>query len=75
LVSTTLTWSALWKESGGEAQELCLPEKGHALLLTLNASDEENWTLDGRSDKRTSVKLSIGAVHALQHPKPPRWAE
>jgi hypothetical protein len=65
---------ALWKEPGGQARELVLPAQHHGLLLSITSCEEENWTLDGRSDGFASRCLSLGAVHALRHPKPPKWA-
>jgi hypothetical protein len=57
---------ALWKEPGGFAQQLSLPRGCHGLLLTLSTSWEENFTLDSRSDRKTSRRLSLGGVRPVR---------
>lgn len=64
---------ALWKEPDGFARELKLPRGSHALLLTLSQSKEENFSLDGRSDKGSTARLSLSGVHAITHPDPEAW--
>lgn len=64
---------ALWKDASGEARELSLPRGAHALVLSLDAGREERWSLDGRSDRARTVRLSLGAVRAIAHPDPPGW--
>jgi hypothetical protein len=66
---------ALWKEAGGRAQELKLPPGAHALLLTIAKSDEDNFTLDGRSDHKSTVRLSLAGVRGVWHPNPPSWID
>jgi hypothetical protein len=65
---------ALWKSPGGDAQELILPEGAHALALTVNSESVRNWTLDGRTENFLTRDLSLGGVHAITHPRPPKWA-
>ena len=60
---------ALWKEPGRNAEELKLPIDCHALLLTFSLSDEEQFTLDGRSDGKTSVRISLTGVRQIRDPK------
>ncbi|AKF04359.1 hypothetical protein [Sandaracinus amylolyticus] len=64
---------ALWKDASGQARELSLPRGAHGLVLSLDASREERWTLDGRTDRGRTVRLSLGAVRAVAHPSPPAW--
>lgn len=64
---------ALWKDSSGQARELSLPRGAHALVLSLDAAREERWSLDGRSDRGRTVRLSLGAVRAITHSAPPAW--
>jgi hypothetical protein len=64
---------ALWKDASGQARELSLPRGAHALVLSLDAAREERWSLDGRSDRGRTVRLSLGAVRAITHPAPPSW--
>jgi hypothetical protein len=66
---------ALWKEAGGQTQELELPAGSHALLLTLRLVWEEGTTLDGRSDRGTSVKVSFAQARGVAHPTPPAWLD
>ncbi|MDQ3031628.1 MAG: hypothetical protein M3Y87_04365 [Myxococcota bacterium] len=62
---------ALWKDASGQARELSLPRGAHALVLSLDAGREERWTLDGRSDRARTVRLSLGAVRAVSLENPP----
>jgi hypothetical protein len=64
---------ALWKEPGGSARALKLPEEDHALLLTLTSRLVEQFTLDGRGDGRSTVQFGLGAAHGVRHAKPPKW--
>lgn len=64
---------ALWKDASGQARELSLPRGAHGLVLSLDAGREERWTLDGRTDRNRTVRLSLGAVRAVAHPSPPAW--
>jgi hypothetical protein len=64
---------ALWKDASGMARELSLPRGTHGLVLSLDAGREERWSLDGRSDRGRTVRLSLGAVRAIAHPSPPAW--
>jgi hypothetical protein len=61
---------ALWKEPDGIARELSLPAKSHALVLTLSLRDIEEWSMDGRSDGCSTVKLSLTGVRAVTLNKP-----
>lgn len=65
---------ALWKQPGSQARELELERGAHALLLELRCQDEENWTLDGRSDGQTTVRLTFKRASSCRLPTPPRWA-
>jgi hypothetical protein len=56
---------ALWKDPLGEVIELKLPKGAHGLVLTLSQHNEENFTLDGRSDEGSTVSLSLTGVHAV----------
>ena len=65
---------ALWKEPGGETQELRLQPGDHGLVLTLVPMAEEQFTLDGRSDSGASVRFILGGVHGVQAPSDAvRW--
>ena len=66
---------ALWKEPGGEARELSLPDGCHALLVTLSPSLETNYTLDDRSDNEGTVHLSLTGVRGVAHPNPRSWVD
>jgi hypothetical protein len=60
----------LWKDSSGTTRELLLPQEHHALLLSLTRHRVEQFTLDGRSDGKSTAQLSLGGVHALKWQKP-----
>jgi hypothetical protein len=64
---------ALWKSADGHTEELSLPPRCHGLVVTLTPSNEENWTLDGRSDDGQTFRLSLSGVRAIQHQDPPKW--
>lgn len=66
---------ALWKEPGGEAKELSLPDGCHGLLVTLSQSWETNYTLDGRSDDKGTMNLSLTGVRGVAHPDPKSWVD
>lgn len=70
---------ALWKEPGGEAKELSLPEGCHALLATLSHSWETNYTLDGRPDGPIgdggTMHLSLTGIRGVAHPNPQQWID
>jgi hypothetical protein len=64
---------ALWKDPSGPAREFALSSEAHALLLGLDTDSEENWTLDGRSDGRSTMRFSYRSAHEIAHPRPPSW--
>ena len=66
---------ALWKQAGGQTEELLLPKGKHALLLSLWPDEITNFTLDGRSDRGNTMKLFLSGVQAIAHPCPPQWAK
>jgi hypothetical protein len=65
----------LWKGAEGVARELTLPEKHHALLLTLSTVRKVNYTLDGRSDSWGTIGLLLSKHRAIRLANPPAWAE
>ena len=66
---------ALWKDSVGQPRELKLPKGAHALLLTLSLSQQEERTLDRRSDEGNTFRISLSGVRAIRHPTPPAWID
>lgn len=70
---------ALWKEPGGEAKELTLPDGCHALLATLSQSWDTNYTLDGRPDgpvgEGGTMHLSLTGIRGVTHPDPKPWVD
>lgn len=70
---------ALWKEPGGEAQELSLPDGCHGLLATLSQSWKTNYTLDGRPDgpidEGGTMHLSLTAIRGVAHTDPRAWVD
>jgi len=57
---------ALWKQPGGEAQELRLPDKHQGLILTLSGHVVEHTTLDGRSDDRSTRRFELSGVRPIK---------
>jgi hypothetical protein len=64
---------ALWKETLGSSREIELPDGCLSLVMTLSPSKEENVTNDGRSDAKTTTKLSLTSVIGLKLSDPPAW--
>jgi hypothetical protein len=65
---------ALWKEPGDRpVDHLTLPEGSHAIVLKLRRESEEGWTLDGRADGQTTVRLKWAGSHTVKLPSPPVW--
>lgn len=46
----------LWSEQGKSAEELKIKEDGIAILLELKIENTDNWTIDGSSQKKTTLK-------------------
>ncbi|HYV48701.1 MAG TPA: hypothetical protein VFA20_27775 [Myxococcaceae bacterium] len=65
---------ALWRDGSGLAQELEIWKGAHALLLQCAVDDEENWTLDGRSDHGNSVRITLRRTSDVVLQQPPSWA-
>ncbi len=65
----------LWRDAspGGRARELNLPVDTYSLLLTLKANDEEQHTLDNRSDGKTTAVLTLSTVIPLHIATRPSW--
>lgn len=57
---------ALWKQPGGNAEELRLPTGNHALVVTLSMHCDEQMTLDGRSDNGTTRRFELSGVRGVQ---------
>jgi len=66
---------ALWKDASGYAQELKLPKGAHGLLLTVSGTWVTNFTMDGRSDKKSTLSLSLSGVRDVSHPDSPAWLD
>jgi len=56
---------ALWRESGGAPVELRLPEGKNALLLSITADRQKEYTIDGRSDDGMASVLHLAGVHPI----------
>lgn len=67
---------ALWKDSWAPSTtELELPDGAHALLLTISPKKVQTFTADGRSDKETTMSLTLTSVIAVRHGNPPAWID
>jgi hypothetical protein len=64
---------ALWRDGSGLARELELERDAHALLLRCEIEQEENWTLDGRSDNRASMRIALRGTSDIRLPQAPDW--
>jgi hypothetical protein len=65
---------ALWRDSSGGARELELARGAHALFLQCMVGREETWTLDGRSDDRDSISITLNKASDVALQNPPSWA-
>lgn len=63
----------LWRHSNGHMQELFLPERHYGLLLTLRSVDEEQFTLDHRSDGSLTSRLELEWFKPLPLAEVPDW--
>ena len=70
----------LWQEPGHGAVEIPLRPDAHAVYFRLEVTEQEERTLDGRSDGRTAEVLRLidrkkgSAFHSVVHPNAPAWA-
>ncbi|TCF96620.1 hypothetical protein BZM26_36575 [Paraburkholderia strydomiana] len=55
----------LWRDAKGYVQELNLPVGSHGLLLTLNTEKDTQHTLDNRSDRESTRRLTLKSVIPL----------
>jgi hypothetical protein len=56
----------LWKQPGGDAQELLLPVGEHGLLLTLSLHHDEQLTLDGRTDNGMTRRYELSGARPVR---------
>lgn len=63
----------LWRHANGHMQELLLPHRHHGLLLTLRSVEEEQFSLDHRSDGRLTSRLELEWFKPLALPAVPAW--
>ncbi|MCD6026343.1 MAG: hypothetical protein K0R08_862 [Solimicrobium sp.] len=63
----------LWCDSGKGTHELNLPQGCYGMLLKLKSGEETQYTLDSRSDKNSTKKLTFEAAIPLALDKPVPW--
>jgi hypothetical protein len=63
----------LWKDAGGRMQELNLPHDCQGMLLTMRAVATTQHTLDSRSDRDMTKKLSLVSAIPLSLDVVPQW--
>lgn len=56
----------LWKQPDGSATQLLLPDADHGLLICLTSRNEEQFTMDLRSDGGGSVRFELSSVCAVR---------
>lgn len=64
---------ALWRDPGGNTQELDLPPGAHGLCITLSGRRETEYTLDGRGDGGAASYWGLSGAIPLRVPNPPGW--
>lgn len=64
---------ALWRDSFSKEQELKLEEGAHGLLLRVDQKDQEQITLDRRSDSGLSTHLKLQDTQQIRLSNPPKW--
>lgn len=60
----------IWKDAGGAAREIDLPEGADGVVLTLNRMYRTEWSADGRNDGEAAAYLTLGAVHPIKSAAP-----
>jgi hypothetical protein len=67
---------ALWRDPGGETQELGLAPGARALLLALTKRSTTEYTIDGRSDSNQANQFMLSGAHPVYHKDGdlPAWA-
>lgn len=65
----------LWRHANGHMQELFLPKGHHGLLLTLRSVEEEQFSLDHRSDGGLTSRLELEWSKPLPLSAVPAWLE
>ena len=58
---------ALWKDPRRGTQELELPKDANALVLNVTVEYDEEWTADGRGDRRTSGYPILAGSHPITY--------
>jgi hypothetical protein len=57
---------ALWKDArGGSPIEIELPHGADGLVLSLAVENAEEWTADGRSDRKTAGYPILTGIHPI----------
>lgn len=64
---------ALWKGAEKRATPIELQKDHHAVLLTLFADGDENYSLDSRSDNGGTVALYLSEIHQIRIHQPQKW--
>lgn len=59
---------ALWKQPGDAAQELQIGPRDHGLLITLGTAEEEQITMDTRSDDWGTQRFRLTAARTIRLP-------
>lgn len=70
---------AVWQEPGAGAMEIPIQPDAHAVFFGIKVVEQEERTLDGRSDGGTAevIRLTsqnISGFVSISHPAPPVWA-
>lgn len=55
----------LWRDDTGHSEELILPTHAQALCMTLQSSDLEEYTLDGRGDRVTAESWRLSGLQPI----------
>lgn len=66
---------AMWKHYDGKVQELSLPAACSAMVLSLAVHQDEQMTLDGRSDGGSARRLELAEWRGVKLEKAPDWAK
>ncbi|WP_157652084.1 hypothetical protein [Burkholderia ubonensis] len=63
----------LWRDASGQTREIHLPKGALGVVLSLQPIEDEQRTMDNRSDNKTTTRLELFGSHAVTVDSVPKW--